>query len=221
MKPALKPTPTWRPDDAAVKAIVEGRHGDPFAILGPHSGLEVPLSVRVFWPGAETVDVIDRASGESLASLEQLNKGGFFAGPIPDRAPPLSYRLRLAAGSVSWEAEDPYRFPSLLGDLDVYLMAEGSHRRIFDRLGAHPRAIEGVDGVAFAVWAPNAKRVSVVGDFNQWDGRRHPMRKRVEAGVWELFIPGVARDTRYKFELLPAGESRTRCRRRRPQSRPA
>ena len=90
-------------------------------------------------------------------------------------------------------------------------MAEGSHRRIFERLGAHPRTVDGVDGVAFAVWAPNARRVSVVGDFNQWDGRRHPMRKRIEAGVWELFIPGVGRGTRYKFELLPA--------RRRPAAR--
>ena len=84
-------------------------------------------------------------------------------------------------------------------------MAEGSHRRIFERLGAHPTTLEGVDGVAFAVWAPNARRVSVVGDFNQWDGRRHPMRKRIEVGCWEIFVPGVGKGTRYKFELLPKG----------------
>ena len=82
-------------------------------------------------------------------------------------------------------------------------MAEGSHRRMFERLGAHPTAVEGVDGVAFAVWAPNAERVSVVGDFNLWDGRRHPMRKRIEVGSWEIFLPGVGRGDRYKFELLP------------------
>ena len=101
---------------------------------------------------------------------------------IPGRSIPFAYRLRFSASDATWEAEDPYRFPPLLGDVDVYLMAEGSHRRIFERLGAHPTSVEGVDGVAFAVWAPNARRVSVVGDFNHWDGRRHPMRKRIEAG---------------------------------------
>ncbi len=126
---------------------------------------------------------------------------GFFAGPIKNRREAFPYRLKLTADDATWEAEDPYRFPPVLGALDVYLMAEGSHRRIFERLGAHPTKFEGIDGVAFAVWAPNAKRVSVVGDFNQWDGRRHPMRKRIEAGVWEIFLPGVGRGDKYKFEL--------------------
>ncbi len=201
-----KTKPSWRPENAAIAAIVEGRHGDPFAILGAHGGGAVPVSVRVFWPGAETATVIDSKSGEPLASLELLNRGGFFAGLVPGLNPPFLYKLRFAAAGATWEAEDPYRFPPLLGDVDVYLMAEGSHHRIFERLGAHPRRVDGVDGVSFAVWAPNAKRVSVVGDFNQWDGRRHPMRKRIEAGVWELFIPDVGRGTRYKFELLPAGK---------------
>jgi 1,4-alpha-glucan branching enzyme len=161
--------PSWRPNATAIAAIVEGRHGDAFSVLGMHGG------------------------GEE----------GFFAGLIEGRTSPFAYRLRFSAGDATWEAEDAYRFPPILGSLDVYLMAEGSHRRIFERLGAHPTTVEGVDGVAFAVWAPNARRVSVVGDFNQWDGRRHPMRNRIEVGTWEIFVPGVGRGTRYKFELLP------------------
>ena len=108
---------------------------------------------------------------------------GFFAGPMPAPRCAVPLPARAYGRRRDWEADDPYRFPPVLGELDVYLMAEGSHRRIFERLGAHPTAVDGVDGVAFAVWAPNARRVSVVGDFNQWDGRRHPMRKRIEAGV--------------------------------------
>ena len=137
------------------------------------------------------VTVIDSATGEAVAKLQKLHPDGFFAGAIEQRRQPFAYRLRLTRGDATWEAEDAYRFPPVLGALDVYLMAEGSHRRIFERLGAHPCSIEGVSGASFAVWAPNAQRVSVVGDFNDWDGRRHPMRKRVEAGTWEIFIPGV------------------------------
>lgn len=194
--------PAWQPDDAEVAALVEGRHGDPFAVLGMHGGDGAPLSVRVLWPGAETVTVIDAQSGGAVASLDKHQKSGFFSGPVPNRSSRFPYRLKLSAGSAEWEAEDPYRFPPILGSLDVHLMAEGSHRRMFERLGAHPTTMEGVDGVAFAVWAPNAQRVSVVGDFNHWDGRRHPMRKRVEVGGWEIFIPGVGRGARYKFEIL-------------------
>ncbi len=196
------PRPAWRPEDAAITALVEGRHGDPFAILGMHGGDGKPLSVRVLWPGAETVTVLDAATGAAVATLENLHKDGFFAGEIADRSARFPYRLRLTAGATTWEAEDAYRFPPILGSLDVYLMAEGSHRRMFERLGAHPTAIDGVEGVSFAVWAPNAQRVSVVGDFNNWDGRRNPMRKRIEVGTWELFIPGVVRGARYKFEII-------------------
>ena len=134
-----KSKPAWQPDDDAIRAIVEGRHGDPFAVLGPHGGGATPLSIRVFWPGAETVTVLDHRTGEPAAKLTLLDKAGFFAGEIAGRNAPFPYRLRYGAGGAEWEAEDPYRFPRLLGDVDVYLMAEGSHRRIFDRLGAHPR----------------------------------------------------------------------------------
>jgi 1,4-alpha-glucan branching enzyme len=193
---------SWRPDRAAIDAIVEGRHGDPFSVLGMHTDSDRALSVRVFWPGAETVEVVDGKTGKAVAKLEELHPAGFFGGRVPRRRESFAYRLRFTAGDASWEADDPYRFPPVFGELDVYLMAEGSHRRIYERLGAHPLALDGVAGTTFAVWAPNARRVSVVGDFNQWDGRRHSMRKRVEAGVWEIFIPGVERGARYKFELL-------------------
>jgi 1,4-alpha-glucan branching enzyme len=195
-------TETWVPDKGAIAAIVAGRHGDPFSTLGMHARGDAPLSVRVFWPGADSVSVVDATTGRRVATLDKLHADGFFAGPIPRRRKPFPYRLHFTAGDVTWEAEDPYRFPPVLGALDVYLMAEGSHRRIYERLGAHPCTVEGVDGVAFAVWAPNARRVSVVGDFNQWDGRRHPMRKRIEAGVWEVFLPGVSTGSFYKYEIL-------------------
>ncbi len=196
------PAPSWKPDAAAIAAIAEGRHGDPFAVLGLHTTPDGTQSIRAFWPGAEAATIIDAATGEEMATLETLHPDGFFAGPVTGHGEAFAYRLRFTHGSASWEAEDPYRFSSVLGDMDIYLMAEGSHRRIYERLGAHPRTIDGVEGVSFAVWAPNAKRVSVVGDFNQWDGRRHPMRKRVEAGVWEIFLPGVMPGAHYKYELV-------------------
>ena len=197
------PQTSWRPDDGAIAALVEGRHGDPFALLGMHEAGRSALSVRVFWPGAASVEVLDAKTGRPEGALEMLHPAGFFAGQL-ERRERFPYRLRLSAGDVTWEAEDPYRFPPLLGEMDVYLIAEGSHRRIYERFGAHPRTVEGVDGVAFALWAPNAQRVSVVGDFNQWDGRRHPMRKRIETGAWELFVPGAPIGSIYKYEIIGA-----------------
>src|SRR5262249_41659874 len=115
------------------------------------------------------------------------------------------YKLRYRYPSgTDVEHADPYCFPPSFGDLDLHLLAEGTHYRNFDRLGSHRRTLENVAGVTFAVWAPNAERVSVVGDFNQWDGRRHPMRFHPGAGVWELFIPGLGVGTTYKFEIVSA-----------------
>ena len=196
-----------------------------------HQAEDGTVSVRVFWPGAGDLQRGRRARpAKQAAALELIHPAGFFAGPVPRRKKPFAYRLDLWDGrNGAWQAEDPYRFPPLLGELDIHLLGEGTHRRLYERLGAHPTTIDGVDGVAFAVWAPNAQRVSVVGDFNHWDGRRHPMRKRVEAGVWELFIPGVADGALYKYELLgarraaPAAEGRPgrlpppSCRRRPPR----
>jgi 1,4-alpha-glucan branching enzyme len=194
------------PDAKAIEALVTGAHGDPFDILGMHGGGVEPLSVRVFAPQSDAVEVIDCETGARVAELARLHDAGFFAGPIEGRTQRFAYRLRLVSGDQAREVEDPYRFPSILGDLDVYLMAEGTHHRLYERLGAHPRSLEGVDGVAFAVWAPHAARVSVVGEFNGWDGRRHPMRKRHESGVWELFVPALERGRLYKYEILgPTG----------------
>jgi hypothetical protein len=117
------------------------------------------------------------------------------------RSKPFKYRLRIIWPGGAQETEDPYSFPTIIGDLDAWLLAEGSHLRPFERLGAHLREIDGVKGVTFAVWAPDAQRVSVIGDFNTWDGRRHPMRLRRECGVWELFIPRLEAGACYKYEI--------------------
>ncbi|HSD93504.1 MAG TPA: 1,4-alpha-glucan branching protein GlgB [Methyloceanibacter sp.] len=187
------------PDAAAIEAIVAGRHGDPFAILGPHRNAD-GFSIRVFAPEAEEVDAIDEM-GRLLGSLEKIHHAGFFAGAIGCPVD-TSYRLRFRSAGAEWEGGDPYRFMPVLGDIDLHLLAEGTHRRLYEKLGAHPTVHEGIEGVVFAVWAPNAQRVSVVGDFNGWDGRRHPMRKRHEAGIWELFIPVLKSGALYKFEIL-------------------
>ncbi len=185
-------------DPDAVKALAGGRLGDPFALLGPHPCARGTV-VRAYLPPAEAVAAIDR-SGAVLAMLQPLQTPGLFAGIIPAGA---AYRLRIQwPGGRVQETEDPYSFGLLLGELDIYLLAEGSHLELGRCLGAQPMSVDGVAGVRFAVWAPNAQRVSVVGDFNVWDGRRHAMRKRVEAGVWELFIPRLPTGTLYKYEIL-------------------
>jgi 1,4-alpha-glucan branching enzyme len=195
-------------DDASVAAICRGEHGDPFAILGPHLGAEGRQWVRCFLPNARRVGVLDDA-GKPLFELTRREGTDFFEGRAARRrkadAGPFRYRLLVDWEGFLHEVEDPYRFPPVLGELDVWLLAEGSHRRPFERLGAHLRAIDGVEGTAFAVWAPDAARVSVVGDFNHWDGRRHPMRLRRECGVWEIFLPGVGAGACYKYEIRGAG----------------
>ncbi len=188
--------------DGAIASIVRGDHGDPFAILGMHAEPSGELAVRAFLPQASRVEVIDASSGRSVAELTAVDSAGFFAGTIADRVERFPYRLRLTIGNSTNEIEDPYRFGPVLGDVDTYLMAEGTHRRLYERLGAHPMQMDGIDGVGFAVWAPNAQRVSVVGDFNDWDGRRHPMRKQIGPGVWEIFLPHVTEGAVYKYELL-------------------
>ena len=181
-------------DPRALAALAQGRHGDPFAWLGRHGSV-----VRTFLPGARTVAVVAAADGAPLGMLSPLEVAGFFAGSIPDEVP---YRLRIAWPNAEQETEDPYAFGPLLGELDLHLIAEGRHRELGRVLGAHAMEVEGVAGVRFAVWAPNAQRVSVVGDFNGWNGLRHPMRRRIEAGVWEIFIPRLVPGARYKYELL-------------------
>jgi len=190
------------PLEAAKDAVVGARHGDPFAVLGMHQA-EDGLVVRTFQPQAVGVGVIDAATGELVADLPRVRGEGLFAGPL-GRTQRFAYRLRLRfADGGSEEVDDAFRFPPVLGDLDLHLLGEGTHLHLYRRLGSHLTTLEGVKGVAFAVWAPNAERVSVVGDFNGWDGRVHPMRSR--NGYWEIFIPGLAAGALYKYEILARG----------------
>ncbi|MBN9041005.1 MAG: 1,4-alpha-glucan branching enzyme [Rhizobiales bacterium 62-47] len=186
---------------AEAYAIVEGRHSDPFRYLGPHIENERPV-VRAFLPQASNVEAIDE-SGHT-ATLTRVHDAGLFAGSLPSHT--SRYQLRARFGDTVVDLHDPYRFPPLLTDFDLYLLGEGTHLRLYDKLGAHPVRLDGVDGIGFIVLAPNAQRVSVVGDFNFWDSRRHPMRVRSN-GYWEIFIPGAAVGDRYKFDLIgPQGE---------------
>jgi 1,4-alpha-glucan branching enzyme len=187
-------------DKAEARALIEGRHGDPFAVLGPHARGDGATWVRAFVPHAVAVSVV---AGPHAWPLQRRDADGLhdlFEGETAVRGP-YQLRVRWGGGGES-VIEDPYRFGTVLGEMDVWLLGEGTHLRPFEVMGAHPRTMDGVAGTAFAVWAPNASRVSVVGDFNHWDGRRHPMRLRRECGVWELFLPGVDVGAAYKFELL-------------------
>ncbi len=187
----------------AIELIVTGRHRDPFSILGPHRGDSGNIVVRAFHPDATKAELITRTEGTIIAPMELIDPRGFFAGAVMAGLDD-GYRLRFSNADASWEAEDPYRFPSLLGELDLYLLAEGRHRRAYEKLGAHVCEQLGVRGAHFAVWAPNAERVSVIGDFNNWDGRRHPMRRHPGVGIYEIFIPDVGEGALYKYELLDA-----------------
>jgi len=185
--------------DATIAAdIAAGRLADPFAVLGPHDTPAGRL-VRVFLPGARAVRVVARSDGAQLGILVPEGNDGLFSGLLDAAVP---YRLQIEWPAVTQETEDPYSFGLWLGALDLHLFGEGTHFQLAERLGAVVGVCEGVAGVGFSVWAPNARRVSVVGDFNSWDGRRHPMRRRDEAGVWELFVPRLSPGERYKFEIV-------------------
>ncbi len=188
-------------------ALCEARHGDPFAVLGPHADAGGQVWLRAFVPGARSVTAVDPGSHAPLTELQQRDGTGLFEAPLGASRRP--YRLRIAWGDGrSGVYADAYAFGAALGEQDVYFLGEGSHLRPYEALGAHlMQADDGagpIDGTRFAVWAPNASRVSVVGEFNGWDGRRHPMRVRHGVGVWEIFIPHVGVGDRYKFEIRTA-----------------
>ncbi|WP_062762834.1 1,4-alpha-glucan branching protein GlgB [Falsirhodobacter sp. alg1] len=190
--PASHTVPVIDHHEAA--ALREGRHGNPFAVLGPHP-LDKAFVVTVWQPGATRL---------------YLEPGGE-AQPVPDHpglfrglTATTDYRVRATNDGTEWQYDDPYRFGPVLGEIDEYLLGEGTHRALWKVLGAHRMVHQGVDGTHFAVWAPNAQRVSVVGDFNIWDGTRHPMRSRGATGVWEIFIPGVTEGAPYKYEIRTA-----------------
>ena len=195
--------PTLSPAD--VDALVHARHPEPRSVLGYHEFPrrdEQPLClVRVLEPDAVRVEVCweDGATGVPLA---RLHAAGLFEGRVPYRRPLQPYRLsiRYRNGTVLTK-HDAYYFAPQLADFDLHLFGEGNHHSIYYKLGAHPVVLDGLAGTRFAVWAPNAERVSVVGPFNLWDGRRHAMQVRGSSGIWELFIPGVGPGTAYKYEL--------------------
>jgi 1,4-alpha-glucan branching enzyme len=190
-------------------ALRDGLCADPFGCLGPHSSTKPGhFRLRVFAPGSDGVAVLARDTRQVLARLKAVDGSDLFTGdvPLPQRG---AYLLQVDSPLGQRVIEDPYRFGPWLGDTDVWLLNEGRHLRPWEKLGAHPCTIDGVAGVAFAVWAPNARQVALAGDFNLWNSRGHPMRFRRECGVWEIFIPGLACGALYKFDVLGAdGEVR-------------
>ena len=181
--------------------IVEGSHGDPHHILGLHELAAKKRVLRVFNPEAEKVEALDSQDESKRVSMKRVHNSGFFEAEWPESFSEL-YLISFTAHSGDiWQTYDPYCFAPLLTDLDLYLFGSGTHYEIYNKLGAHPMTVEGIKGVHFAVWAPNARRVSVVGDFNNWHGLRHPMRTLQRSGVWELFIPGLGIGDNYKFEV--------------------
>ena len=192
-QPALPPHMTA--DD--LDALLQARHGDPFNVLGLHvTGGKAWLVALV--PDAERLEA---TFGRKTVEIPRLS-GPVFASPVPKSKFTQTLTAHYPSGEA-WEFEDPYRFGPVLGEVDQYLLGEGTHRALWSALGAHVTEVDGVPGTHFAVWAPNAARVSVIGDFNVWDGRRHPMRRVGHTGAWEIFIPGAGEGTLYKYEIAP------------------
>ncbi len=189
-------------DDAA--RISQGAHSDPFSVLGLHH-IDGVWTVNCFHPEATSVSAIDAKTGRRIAELAPVDGApGVFSGQAKRRKNPFAYRLKMSNDDAEWVMEDAYRFGPVLGELDEHLISEGAHLNLWKVLGAHVMTHEGQAGTHFAVWAPNASRVAVTGDFSGWDGRRYPMRKRGQTGVWEIFVPAIGDGASYKFELHDA-----------------
>ncbi len=184
-----------------IEAILSASHADPYSFLGlqasPQNGR---LTVRAFQPGATAVSVLDASTRKTINKLVQVGRTGVFT-ITTRRKKRFDYLLKIINEQGEYLIRDPYNSPSVLSELDVQLLAQGKHKKSYEKLGAHQHRLSGVDGVCFAVWAPNASHVAVVGDFNQWDGRRHPLRLRHVCGVWEIFIPELKSGSNYKFEI--------------------
>jgi len=191
--------------EAEVEGLVEARHSQPHQLLGMHPlGGGRGVVVRAFLQDAERVEAVPvHEPGKPRVRLKRIHEAGLFEGVTSKANRVYAYELEIAdsAGNVR-RTRDPYSFLPMLGELDLYLFNEGKDRRVYEKLGARLRTVDGVRGASFAVWAPNARRVSVVGPFNRWDGRYHPMRLLGSSGVWELFLPGAGEGTLYKFEIL-------------------
>jgi len=188
-----------------IERVVQGLHHDPHSVLGAHAA-DGRVTVRAFRPEATAVTALLGRGGGGVVdklALRQVHPAGVFEGSFAgEQVPP--YRLEVVYGERTFTVEDPYRFLPTLGDLDLHLFNEGRHERLWEVLGAHPRVVDGVEGVSFAVWAPNARSVHVVGEFSLWDGRLYPMRSLGSSGVWELFLPGVTAGAMYKYEVVGA-----------------
>lgn len=183
----------------AIDSLISGDHGAPFDLLGPHALEKGQVSIRAFRPSAQSLVVVDEQTGERYP-MTRLRDEGFFEVTIP--AGELRYHYEAVTHDGREETfADPYAYPPLLTDYDLYLFREGRYLYSYEKLGAHPREVEGVKGINFAVWAPNAYKVSVIGAFNQWDKRAHPMRFHEGAGVWELFIPEAKEGDSYRYEI--------------------
>src|SRR5271154_804164 len=208
------PPSLQRSSSPELERIVRGEHSDPFGFLGPH-WIEKPspqnFAIRFFRPGATKASVI-WVNPRSTYPAIQVHPAGVFEVVLPaaitqkaagQAIAPTAYRIQFEFPDGNrFETLDAYAFPPVLTDYDLYLFGEGTHYLKYEKLGAHVREIEGVRGVHFAVWAPNAKRMSVVGNFNFWDGRVHAMRERGTSGIWEIFIPELGDGEVYKFEIL-------------------
>ena len=201
---------------AELASFTQATCAEPHSLLGMHK-VKSGLLVRAFLRDAVTCTVVEldgpakkgaspEPGAEKLHPMERISDDGLFEVVIPRRKTFFTYQLRVTRGNGEMrQFHDPYRFLPTLGDQDLYLFNEGNEHRAYEKLGAHVRVIDGVSGVAFAVWAPSAARVSVVGNFNAWDGRYFPMRPLGGSGVWELFVPGLGEGELYKFELRTQG----------------
>ena len=188
-------------DQSIIDSFFDGKQADPFAVLGmheTHNGIEI----RALLPDADKVEIINKESLSPVSTIEKIDERGFFAGVVKGVHEFFPYQLKVSWGNDTQIIEDPYRFHPMIDNFEQWLFAEGALLRAYEVLGAHFIECDGVSGVNFRLWAPNAKRVSLVGDFNYWDGRRHPMRFHPSIGVWELFLPKISLGQCYKFELL-------------------
>jgi 1,4-alpha-glucan branching enzyme len=194
-----------------IERLVRAEHWDPFVLLGPHPATtegKPDTIIRAFLPEAAEATVLVEEPQPLTAPMKRVHRDGLFEAVLSSDREKLRYRLRVKdrSGAVT-EQHDPYAFPLLLTDFDLHLFAEGRHYRAYEFMGAHIATVDRVAGVRFAVWAPNAARVSIVGDFNRWDGRRHAMRSRGTTGLWELFIPGIPEGSAYKYEIRSRDQS--------------
>jgi len=190
--------------DREIKAILNAEHTDPFAFLGMHKNVNSGcLVIRAFFPFADSVRLVSIKTNRVVSIMKQVANSGFYVSETK-RKKKFDYYYKVHYNNSDQRFDDPYSFGPILGELDLYLLSQGKHRKLYQVLGAHSRCLNGIEGTAFALWAPNASHVSIVGDFNGWDARQHPMRKHHEAGYWDLFIPGVSELSCYKFHIKDA-----------------